>query len=307
MTNTFYNNAELVQKAKEVSIVKLLQSVGVEPVKEIGKELLYYSPLRTEKTPSFFVNPSKNRFNDFGGSDDMKGDCIRLAQLLHECSFLEAVDRLLALERVELPSFSFSGLRAKETANKNFEVVHTCKLRNPALIEYVESRGITLDIADIYIREVTYRYKGRTFFAVGFENDNGGYELRNGLGFKGGKTANGITTFERGSQSAALFEGFFDFLSALKYYGRLSPTITTIVLNSCNNLKRALPLLTNRLVVNCFLDNDKTGDTTLERLEKEGIECKNWSKELYPTCKDFNDFLIQSHNKVVTNGPLLKK
>ncbi|GAB4017851.1 hypothetical protein GCM10028808_50520 [Spirosoma migulaei] len=38
-----------------------------------------------------------------------------------------------------------------------------------------------------------------------------------------------------------MFEGFFDFLSALTYKKQLRPECTTIILNSTTNLAQALP------------------------------------------------------------------
>ena len=113
------------------------------------------------------------------------------------------------------------------------------------------------------MREVAYKAKGKQYFAIGFKNDRGGYELRNGLGFKSGKTENGISTIEMNTDSATVFEGFFDFLAAMQYYGREIPLHTTIILNSCNNVYQAIPLLANRKAVHCFLDNDESSRRTL--------------------------------------------
>jgi DNA primase len=282
-----------IQMAKAVSIVGLLHAQGLEPVKASGKELIYQSPFRSEQTPSFMVNTAKNCFTDFGGTEEMRGDSIRLAQLLWQVGFREAVEMLAGLELVPPPSsFSFSGPGDSEKIEKGICVVSVRRLQHPALIQYVGQRGISTELARKYLREVTYRAQDRQFFAVGFPNDAGGYELRNGLGFKGGKTINGITTFDSGTDSVALFEGFFDFLSALEHYGRLAPAVTTIVMNTCNNLSRALPLLTGRKLIHCFLDNDHAGRKALAKLEKEGLAVRDWSAVLYPGFKDFNDFLL---------------
>jgi DNA primase len=291
--NTKLISSEAIAQAKTISIVGLLQSIGMEPVKTSGKELLYFSPLRTEKTPSFMVNTAKNCFTDFGGTEEMKGDTIRLAQLLWSIGFREAIELLLGLGHIPV-SFSFSGQTEPEKTGKGIEVVSIRKLQHPALLNYVNQRGISGVLAQKYLREVTYQTQGRRFFAIGFPNDAGGYELRNGLDFKGGKTINGITTFDYGTDSVALFEGFFDFLSALEYHGKRSPSVTTIVLNTCNNLGKALPALAAHRLIHCFLDNDPAGRKILERLKKEGLLIKDWSSLLYPDCKDFNDFLIQS-------------
>ncbi|GAB3167569.1 CHC2 zinc finger domain-containing protein [Telluribacter humicola] len=88
MENIRFYEREIIEKVKEVPITSFLQSVGLHPIKEYGRELIYLSPLREEKTPSFSVNIIKNSFNDFGGSEEMKGDIIRLVRLFYNCGFL---------------------------------------------------------------------------------------------------------------------------------------------------------------------------------------------------------------------------
>jgi DNA primase len=299
-TKTMKMNSNEVERAKSVPIVSFLASLGYEPCKQVGSELVYRSPLRNESTPSFFVNPVRNCFKDFG-EESHKGDIVTLAALLWKTDFRTTVSRLLNL--CSLPdSFSFSGSNVKEGQSSAIEIISVHKLKNPALKQYVRSRGISLELAESYLHEVAYQTRGRQFFAVGFKNDNGGYELRNGLGFKGGKTKNGISTLDLGTESVALFEGFFDFLSAMEYYGREKPIYTTIVLNTCNNLNRTLPMLANRKAIHCFLDNDETGRKTLQRLKNGGFPIKDWSVELYPNRKDFNDFLIGSRKGAVLNS-----
>jgi DNA primase len=300
MQNNNLLSTETIRKAKGIPIVDLLHSIGIEPIKAIGNELVYCSPLRTEKSGSFFVNPDKNCFNDFGGEQEMKGDSIKLAQLLWHIGFKEAVQRLTGTNYRPTPSFSFSGHSFNERGESGLQITNVRPLQHPALIQYVKQRGISLELAYIYLKEVSYITKGKTFFAVGFQNDLGGYELRNGLNFKGGKTLNAITSFDLGTESAVLFEGFFDFISALEYYGKLHPINTTIVLNTCTNINKALPLLNNRKQIHCYLDNDKTGRNTLQKLKNNGLTVKDWSSLVYPNSKDFNEYLIAYRNKEVT-------
>lgn len=293
MQNRISFDKQTIEQAKAVSIPHFLQSIGLEPLKAVGNEWLYLSPLRNEKTPSFSVNTSKNCFTDFGGSDEMKGDAIRLVQLVRNCSFREAVTVLLGLDPKPL-SFSFSG---QNSQTENSLIVTNVKpLTHAALIQYVQSRGIALNLATAYLKEVHYLSNDKTYFAVGFRNDNNGFELRNGLDFKG-KTANGVTTIDLGTDTVAVFEGFYDFLSALQYYGKQAPSITTIVLNTTNNLKAVLPILAQYRQINAFLDNDKAGTHALNTLINSGLNVKNYSGLLYPNHKDFNDYLCENSNK----------
>jgi len=145
---------------------------------------------------------------------------------------------------------------------------------------------------------VHYSHNGRNLYALGFRNGKDGFALRNRWTGKDGKvyqTKRNIgpawfTTIE-GKKSAAVnvFEGFFDFLSALDYYGLTVPNCTTIVLNSTTNFDAALPTLTKYPQVNAYFDNDTSGANTLGKLRASGLIVIDRST-LYSGFKDFNEF-----------------
>jgi Toprim-like len=166
------------------------------------------------------------------------------------------------------------------------------------LIQYIEQRGISIDLARIYCKEVHYLNNGKKYFAVGFQNSSGGYELRSKLKFRC-KSSNGITVFDKGTNHVNLFEGFFDFLSALQYYGTKTLKNTTVILNTNSNLKAFLAILTDNQIINSFLDNDKSGQTTVNQLVSKGFEVLNQSVNIYPNSKDFNDYLLGKSMKTV--------
>jgi DNA primase len=277
-------SSETIQKVKQIPIAGYLSNMGIEPV-ETGNQLVYHSPFTNERTPSFYVSLKKNLFNDY--SSGKGGSIIDLVMLLEKCSFTEAAKKLADKDPV---SFSFS--RKERTSKEPMKVTAIKELDNPNLIAYANSRLISTATAKRYLKEVQYTNKGRNYYAIGFKNDADGYELRSGKGFKS-KTANGITTIDKGTNAIALFEGFFDFLSALEYYGLESPNVTTIILNTTVNLKIALPMLVGKKV-NCFLDNDKAGCKALEQLATYNISVVNQSTMIYPRAKDFNEFLIEN-------------
>jgi DNA primase len=275
--------SETIKEVKRIPIDGYLSSIGIEPVKT-GNQLVYYSPFTNEKTPSFYVCPKKNLFNDFSSGE--KGSVIDLVMLLEKCTFPEAAKKLHDKDPL---SFSFS--RKERTSNEPMKVTAIKELENSNLIAYANSRAISTRTAKLYLKEVHYTNKGRSYYAIGFKNDADGYELRSGNGFKA-KTANGITTIEKGTKAIALFEGFFDFLSALEYYKLETPNATTIILNTTVNLNIAIPLLLGKKV-NCFLDNDNAGIKALQKLTENKILVCNQSANVYPKHKYFNDFLTK--------------
>lgn len=275
--------SETIKQVKQIPIDGYLSSIGIEPVKT-GNQLVYYSPFSNEKTPSFYVSLKKNLFNDYSSGNG--GSIIDLVMLLEQCSFTEAAKKLQDKDPL---SFSFS--RKERTSTEPMKVTAIKELENSNLIAYANSRAISTPIAKRYLKEVHYTNKGRSYYAIGFKNDAGGYELRSGSNFKA-KTANGITTIDKGTKAIALFEGFFDFLSALEYYKLETPNVTTIILNTTVNLRIALPLLVGKKV-NCFLDNDEAGFKAMQQLTKNKILVVNQSLNIYPKYKDFNDYSLK--------------
>lgn len=278
------NNLDCVFK-----ITDYLTSKGMHPAGEKGYEVIYYSPLKSERTPSFFVNPTKNRFIDFSTGE--RGDIFRLVMAVEKVDFKQALELLNALPKQ--PPFSFSGY-TQNHHNSKVILLNVIPITKEVLKQYIAKRGIDLDLARKYVSEVHYSTNGRNWYALGFKNDAGGYEIRNALNFKT-KTINDITTIKTGSKRLSLFEGFFDFLSALQYYKIDKPNTETIVLNSISNIDKVLRLVPLYSHTSAFLDNDPAGITTFNKIASLGVVITDYSASLYPNLKDFNAFICQNH------------
>jgi hypothetical protein len=288
-STTFIDKSEF----KNIPIVNYLSSIGIKEDSVSGTEYRYHSPLTNERTPSFFVDVRKNVF--FDNSSGANGDIITLVMALHRCNFKDALERLKSGDVSR--SFSFCGDRVIK--ENKLIVRKVLPLTNRNLIDYVQSRGIPLEIAAHWLHEIHYINKGKNYYSIGFKNDADGYELRNGLGFKA-KTANGITTVDKNTTSINLFEGFFDYLSALRYYKTLEPSKTTVILNTTVNVKVFTEKYANKYTVNAYLDNDNSGVKACEILISNGYILRNRSKELYPDSKDFNDFVVSNKSLIAT-------
>lgn len=77
-----------LQKAKEFPILSLYTG----ELKKLGKIHMGKCPFHAEDTPSFAIYTETNTYNCFGGCGG--GDVIKFYQLLHNCSFAEAVEEL---------------------------------------------------------------------------------------------------------------------------------------------------------------------------------------------------------------------
>ena len=273
---------------RHISIRAYLAARGILPQWERGNRGMYLSPLRKERTASFSVSYDKNLCHDFGTGEG--GSIIDLVARMEGCSEVEAARRLNERNTGTFVPLSVEPLRANEPTPSRLAILSDRELTHPALLGYLTGRGIDPAIARTYCREVRYTIGGKEYFAIGFRNDAGGWELRNPL-FKGSSTPKNITTLDNSSDTAMVFEGFIDFLSYLSLKGNLSPSIDTAVLNSVTNLQKAVPFLARHSVIHAFLDNDDAGRKALARLEESVPSSEVIDQSVfYRDYKDMNDY-----------------
>jgi hypothetical protein len=82
------------------TIISFLESLGLRG-KKVGNQIVYYSPFRDEETPSFFVDPVKDVWYDFGAGEG--GDLIKLVSILYSIPFKEAM-RKLGIKQITKPA-----------------------------------------------------------------------------------------------------------------------------------------------------------------------------------------------------------
>ncbi|KAF5064518.1 DNA primase [anaerobic digester metagenome] len=244
-----------------ISIRQYLESKGMYPAKDREYYGLYRSPFREDNNPSFKVDYEKGLWYDFGANEG--GSIVDLMMKLENCSLAETFRRL------DDTSFSFQRNTPIVSINREpvIKVQNITSLTHPALLDYLKERSINTDIANPYCSEVHYSIADKNYFAIGFPNDTGGWELRN-RDFKGSISPKNISTINNGSNSIMVFEGFMDFLSYLSLKKNSSPTIDTAVLNSTANLSKAIPFLQSHKTVHAFLDNDEAGRKSLADLRE---------------------------------------
>ena len=288
--------------SNRISIRDFLAWRGIQPKYERNGYGMYLSPLREERTPSFKVDYVRNLWYDFGLGEG--GTLLTLVMRLERCDRYAAIRILSSGEIRQAESTSLSsGIYERPAvggvspvlrpaAVPALRILSDASLRHPALVGYLASRGIVPPVAAAFCREVRYEINGRAFFAVGFRNDAGGWELRSER-FKGGSSPKHITTLDNGSDTAMAFEGFMDFLAylSLKHPERLR--IDAAVLNSVVNLPKAIPFLSRHPVIHAFFDNDEAGRKTTSDLirlcpRSEVID----QSSFYSGHKDVNDYLI---------------
>lgn len=277
-------------EAKTINIVSFLGKIGFTG-KLKNSFLWYCSPFRDEKTESFRVDPGLNRWVDFATMQ--KGDIVDLVKLIYKTDTQGALNILNNVSPDQ--SFSFSKANSNTVGKEaGIKINHVQPIINKALIQYLEERRIPMNIAMRYTNEVYYTSNNKKFFSIGFSNDKGGYELRNKY-FKNCSSPKYFTSFNvPGEKVFNIFEGFFDFLSALVYYKIEVLPGNTIVLNSLSNLPAALPFLHRCEIIKSYLDNDKPGIEAVGLIRSQGLNIENFADIIYPEYKDFNEYLINT-------------
>ena len=161
------------KEANNISIKDYLNSLGIQPVTEKGSYGMYRSPLREDNTPSFKVDYNANLWCDYGTGEG--GTLIDLVMKQHGCNAYGAICRL---EQGNTASFSFHGKDLPERDTKRqaaspIEIRRIQPLQNPALMRYLQERGISPGTAAPYVQEMYYRIGGKPYFALAFRNDSG--------------------------------------------------------------------------------------------------------------------------------------
>lgn len=275
-----------LENIKRISIRAYLGERGIKPQWERGERAMYLSPFRQEGNPSFSVDHDQNVWYDHGIGQG--GSIIDLVARMENCTVAEAISRL-----EQGKSLSKVDTRQVSTSSGRIEIRSVGSLEHPALVGYLRERNIDLSAARKYCQEVRYSIGGKEYFAIGFKNNAGGWELRN-PNFKGSSTPKNITTIRNDSKTVMVFEGFMDFLSYLSLKQNPSPTIDTTVLNSVTNLTKAVPFLQSHRTIHAFLDNDEAGRKALEKLRASVPSSEVVDQSVfYRNHKDLNDYLRQ--------------
>ena len=281
-----------IDQIKQIKLQDFLATMGCKPVKQYGVNLMYLSPLRTEKHASFKINTELNLWYDFGIGKG--GNIIDLAELLYNSSDVSYL--IHQIERNALGCVSVSLPTVKPNAPQNsFENLQVLSITHPALINYLGERCIGIEIARTVCKELHFDTRGKHYFGIGFPNIAGGYEIRNPF-FKGGITPKDISLFhnEESRQSCFVFEGFMDFLSFMMLRRKENDGLKRqdyLVLNSVSNVHKALEPLSHYENVQCFLDNDEAGRNAYKQLSEELGSSVLDSSSLYSDFKDLNDYL----------------
>ena len=287
-----------IEEAKSIRIADYLYSLGYSPVKQQGINLWYKSPFREESEASFKVNTEREQWYDFGLGKG--GGIIELAAHLYATDHVPYILKRIAkqIPHVRPISFSFGKQSSSEPSFQHLEIV---PLSSPALLAYLQGRGINTELAKRECSEARFTHNGKRYFAIAFPNVSGGYEIRNRY-FKGCIAPKEISHIKQpgtARETCYVFEGFMDYLSFLTLRLENCPKYPELdrqdymVLNSVANVSKALYPLGSYERIYCFFDNDSAGMEALQQIRVEygrDLYIRDAS-QTYSGCKDLNEYL----------------
>ena len=283
-------------QAKEIDLVDYLASLGHYPQRIKNDDHWYYSPFRSEKTPSFKVNRALNLWYDFGEGNG--GDLIDFGVRYFKCPINELLEKLVGVSRL---GFSFHPLsfavEKKETSDSKILISDKRPLASKPLLDYLKKRGIPVEIAEQYCTEIDFILYGKKQTAIGFKNNAGGYELRN-ENFKGGSSPKDVTFLDYNQPKLSVFEGFFSYLSFQTInQNNYHPLTNFLVLNSLSFFQKSREKMEEHEQIHLYLDRDSAGKNCTE-------QALMWDKTKYVDCskryekrKDLNDWLINHEDQ----------
>lgn len=264
-----------IEIAKRIPLAQILAKINLYPTKQTEKECWYLSPFRSEKTASFHVHNYKNLWFDFGEAKG--GDTISLVQaLLKQLGQDDSVSAALKwLDNTIGSKIDYLLPVIQEQAEQSpvLTLKSVSPIKNIALKHYAEQRGIPLTVAEKFLKQVSFvnENTGKTIFALGLQNEDEGYELRNSF-FKGCIGQKNIS-FIRGSDNKPpkginVFEGMFDYLSVIAQRNGKLLKSDTIILNSLNCMKLVMPYVKSYGYTfgYSWLDNDLAGKKATPQL-----------------------------------------
>jgi hypothetical protein len=293
-----------------VSLVEFLSRLGYEPSRKSGQEYLYFSMLRSpESTPSLCVNDALGVWYDHGTG--MGGTLIEFGKAYWQgLPFKDVLANILqaaglqpgAIAEHHLPTPQHGGAPIEKVRNYQVQQVKALG-NNPAITAYLQHRNVWEEaqgrVKEIYYYVLDQRQKRVPYFAAGWQNEKGGWEVRNPY-FKGCLGKKGMSFIAGPSMAElAVFEGYINYLSWLSEHQGTEKNI--LVLNTLSFLAPAIERSRSFEKVEVYFDHDLSGRSATQKLLEAIAQARDHSS-LYEHYNDYNDKLMAS-NKPVDQVP----
>ncbi|WP_313384470.1 toprim domain-containing protein [Chishuiella sp.] len=276
---------------EQIRIIDYLAQKNIYSISSKQNVFWFLSPFRNEKTASFKVDNSTNRFYDFG--EGIGGTLIDLISKLENISVKEII------KKFNHNTFSFQKQNEffierniKENQTKNeYEILKLKEISSFPLIQYLEERKLHIEIVNRYCKEIHYKLNGKYYYAIAFPNIQNGYEIRNKY-VKMCLVKKDISLIENNQSQLKIFESWSDFISYIFLFPNQEFQNDFLILNSIALLRKKSELINNYEKIETYFDHDTAGKSATNFLETELKPKVKDDSEFYKNFKDLNEFII---------------
>jgi hypothetical protein len=168
---------------------------------------------------------------------------------------------------------------------------------NNIITDYLQSRGVWQPaqglLKEIYYYVEDEQKSRKNFFAAGWQNESGSWEIRSTLDFKGCLGHKGISFLPANDKTLSVFEGFFDYLSWRTDNPFADDSV--LVLNSLSLLQAGIIKAAGFAKISTYFDNDKSGrKATIDF--KASLPQAVDRAAVYKGYNDYNDKIVAELN-----------
>ncbi|MEG0187645.1 MAG: toprim domain-containing protein [Bacilli bacterium] len=272
---------------KQIRMIDYLAQKDIYPINSKQNIFWYLSPFRNEKTASFKIDVSTNRFYDFG--EGFGGTLIDLISKLENISVKEII------QKFNENSFSFqkqNDFQFEKNQTKNeYEILELKEISSFPLLQYLEERKLPLEIVKRYCKEIHYKLNDKKYYAIAFPNNQNGFEIRNKY-VKMCLVKKDISLIKNNQNQLKIFESWSDFISYIFLFPTNEFEYDYLILNSIALLRKNIELINKYESIQSYFDHDDAGKSATNFLETElKTKVKNDSN-FYKNYKDLNEFII---------------
>lgn len=299
-----------IEYSNQLPLGEILKKMGYRPISKTKSLIFYNTPLAGGKHTQLIVDVKVNLWSI--PEADLKGNVIDLVSLHLEQSevnhtprdALRWISNMIGYIRVQIPT----GIHNNPQKERKLKFLEANPLTDPSLIYYLENTCcIPFEKARFFLKQISVRNRdtGRKFIAVGIENEEGGYAIRN-QEIKA-QIGSPYITFIRGRvikpNHIHIFNNFIDYLSALVLLDRQKFDGDSLILNGYINMPFAGGFIYEYGYISGYtwLDNTEVGKNATDNFaeyfksQQDLVHVPMNSK--YPGHNDVNAYLCSKANK----------
>ncbi|MFV8341065.1 CHC2 zinc finger domain-containing protein [Flavobacterium sp. XS2P39] len=274
-----------IEQAKTMDMISYLCTLGFKPSKIRGSNFWYFSPFRDERTPSFKVDQKINCWYDHRIGKG--GNLIDFGVLYYNCTTSELLQKLKGNFSLQQPIIHQVDNSSKR--EYKIKILKAVARTSPSPSHF--ARRIAIESGKHHYLRIKYVMNKNTHNGIGFENNLGGFEIRNPY-FKTRSATKGITIIDNSSNEVIILESITDFFFFKAMNNNLPKNSKDfVILNSVSFFERARPFMEKHQSIRLYLNRSETGQSCTRRALSLSAKYRDESS-LYHNYKNLNDWAM---------------